>query len=276
MILPCPVCREERHAPATDWLAHGAYHRCSICGVEFVEPKPPAEVYPDFSDYGETLLSRATEPYFMSDREQPSEIHARRWARRHISAGAPILELFAECGRFSWLIRSDGFAVRTADPLPAHVALLRRHGFESVVGQLDAVPDDWPAPAAVFILESIVRVQDPRRLIEGIRVRWPTAMLYVTAPSTRRSIKLPGSTSRGYLPPDFITRWDAPALIGLLRTAGYSAEGGVISPMAVRRLPATRWKRRLFNLGWTLPLRLNGEYCFSEWAASLPSSRTTP
>lgn len=272
MILSCPVCRRERHAPATDWISGSAYHCCSTCGVEFAEPVPPAEVFPDFSAYGDHLLARAHEPYVIDDHEQPSEFHARRWAHTRLPQGSHVLEFFAECGRFAWIMRREGYVVRTVDPLEAHTSVLRKHGFESVTGQLDAVPVDWPAPAAIFILESIVRVRAPRALIEGIRTRWPGALLYLTAPSLRRSLKLPTVTGRGYLPPDFITRWEPSSLRHLLEQSGYCASSGTISPMLVRRIPPTRWKRRLFNLALTFPLRLNGEYAFSEWAAGAPSS----
>jgi hypothetical protein len=182
------------------------------------------------------------------------------------------LELFAECGRFACILRQDGYGVHTVDPLESHTRVLRKHGFESVTGQLAAVPAAWPAPFAVFILESIVRIHEPRALIEGIRARWPRALLYLTAPSLRRSLKLPHVIGRGYLPPDFATRWDATSLRHLLVCSGFAAVSGTITPMAVGRLPATRWKRRLFNLVSTLPLRLNGEYAFSEWAAGVPRS----
>jgi hypothetical protein len=240
--------------------------------VEFVEPVPEKEVFPDFSVYGDGLLSRAHEPFVMSDHEQPSEIHARHWARTHLPAGASVVELFAESGRFAWLLRQDGYAVRTVDPLESHAKVLRKHGFECVTGQFAAVPAEWTAPAAAFILESIVRVRDPRTLVESIRVRWPHTQLYVTAPSLKRSLKLPGVTGRGYLPPDFVSRWDASSLRRLLEVSGYAADGGTMTPMTVRRLPPTRWKRRLLNLALTLPLRLNGEYTFSEWAAGVPRS----
>lgn len=272
MILPCPICRQERHAPVTEWLRGSAYHRCASCGVEFIEPRPgTAPVFPDYSAHAARVLEQANDRWTMLNAEQPSEYYARQWARTHLPAGAVTLELYAETGRLAWWLRRAGFQVQAADPVATHAAVLRDYGFTVAQGQLDDIPVEWPAPAAIFVLESIVRVLDPRGLIEGVRDRWPTAAVFITAPSALRSLKLPGSESRGYLPPDFVTRWDSNALQRLLATCGYRAHARPITPGLVSRLPLSRPKRRLINLARAMLLRANGEYVFSECAWGLPA-----
>ncbi len=261
MILQSPITLREVDARPTEWLPGCAYFECPESGVQFVNPVPAVSpVFPDFAAYGDELLTQLrTDRTPLAADTPPVERHALAWARRHLPPGAPVIELFSECGRFAWQLRDAGFEVRTADPLASHVAVLRRHGFPS---EHSLCPDgtDGPPPAAIFILESIVRLPQPRRFVEDLRRRFANAHLYVSAPSQRRSLKLPGVRQRAGYPPDFVTRWTAAALRSLLVHSGYEAEGATVTPMLTRLTPRGRFKRRLFVLAWTTLLRLGGEY----------------
>jgi hypothetical protein len=241
-----------------------------VSGVEFLDPQPAnVPVFPDFSAYGDELFAKSRSAVL--ETIQPNERFALAWAKRHLSAGAPVVELFAESGRFAWLLRDAGFRVHVADPLASHAAMLGRHGLPSVQALCPDSTTAWPEPAAVFVLESIVRLPRPRAFVEQVRTRFPGAKIFLTAPSPHRPLKLPLINNRGGYPPDFMTRWSAPALGALLKHAGYeTVVEAAITPMLTRLTSRTRPKRLLFNFGWSTLLRLAGEYEFSVSAWSAP------
>jgi hypothetical protein len=182
-----------------------------------------------------------------------------------------VVELFAESGRFAWRVREAGFAVCLADPLAAQVTVLRRHGFAAVCAtQPTELPADWADAEAVVVLESIVRVPRPGAFLAGVRMRFPHAQVFLTAPSLRRSLKLP-EVDRGVgYPPDFLTRWTVPALRELLTASGYAAQGRSITPGVLARSRGWRWRRRFFWAFQVCLMRAAGEYEYSVCAWGRP------
>lgn len=269
MITRHPLTREEITAVATDWFPGCVYFRCPRTGLEWLDPAPPS-VFPDFSVYADRL-QREGNPVVFRDHSPPFERAAHAWVRAHIPAGATVVELFAETGRFAWHIRRDGYRVQLADPVANHITTLQRHGFVAVqAAEVGSLPVSWGEPTAVIVLESLIRVSAPRDFLASIQKRWPRARLYLTVPSPRRPLKLDDVNHRGGFPPDFLTRWTRPALHEALTLAGYQADTALVTPASHRYVEPGRWKRRLFNLAFDLMLRANREFEFSYAAWGVP------
>lgn len=269
MITRHPITREETAVTATDWFSGCSYLRCPRTGFEWLDPAPPS-VFPDFSVYADRLL-REDNPVALRDHSPPFERAADAWVRTHVPTGATVVELFAETGRFAWHLRRNGYRVQLADPVTNHVATLQRHGFCAVqFADVGSIPGSWSDPAAVVVLESLIRLPDPRGFLESIRSRWPRALIYVTVPSPRRPLKLADVDHRGGFPPDFLTRWTRPALHEALTLAGYDVNSATLTPASHRFVEPGRWKRRLFNVAFDLMLRANREFEFSYAAWGVP------
>mgnify|MGYP001611834126 CR=1 FL=1 len=277
MILKHPITGRETHAEAVEWLPGCAYFRCGRTGLQWLEPQPiSGPVYPDFSEDADDLLGRAT-PELIKTWLTPNEQAALEWVRGNLSPGAEIVELFAETGRFAWQLRSFGYEVRLADPLAAHVSVLRKHGFTSMQTANPAeLPPDWSEADAVIILESLVRVAQPAVFMAALRARLPRAQVFITAPSLRRPLKLPGVDRRTGYPPDFLTRWTVEALRELLATSGYVAHGRSITPGMLRSLrKRRRWRGRVFVVFQVLLMIASGEYEFSVSGWGRPRNAST-
>jgi hypothetical protein len=264
MILKHPITGREIRVEVAEWLPGCAYFRCERTGLQWLDPQPACgPVYPDFSAYADELLGAAT-PEQIKALLAPSEQAALDWVRGNLGPGAKIVELFAEVGRFAWQLRSDGYQVRLADPLASHVSVLCRHDFTAVQTANPAeLPANWSDADAVVILESIIRVARPAVFMAAVRARFPQACVFVTAPSLRRPLKLPGVDRRAGYPPDFLTRWTVPALRELLATSGYSAHGRGITPRTLATLRGRRWRGQIFVMFQILLMRASGEYEFS-------------
>lgn len=273
MILTHPISGRETHAEAAEWLPGCAYFRCPKTGLEWLDPVPEnAPVFPDFSVYADGLLAGAA-PGIIGALLEPNERAALAWTHANVARGARIVELFAETGRFAWQLRSEGYDVRLADPLASHVAVLRKHGFTA---QQSASPEDLPASwadaDAVIILESIVRSPRPAALMAALRARFPRAQVFLTAPSMRRPLKLPGVDRRTGYPPDFLTRWTVAALRELLAAHGYAARGRAVTPRLLASAGRRGWRGKIYLALMVLLMRMSREYEFSVSAWGRPRS----
>jgi hypothetical protein len=269
MILRHPLTRHEIAVEASDWFAGCAYFRCPRTGFEWLHPAP-ASVFPDFSHYADRL-HRENHPVSFRDHTPPFERAALAWVKKELRPGATIAEFFAETGRVAWHLQRDGYKIQLADPVANHVMMLRRHGFDAVQSaDANSLPASWGEPDAVLILESLIRLSDPRGFLESLRRRWPRARLFVTVPSPRRPLKLEGVNHRGGFPPDFLTRWTLPALHEALTLSGCQTRSWIVTPASHRLVEPGRWKRRVFNAAFDLMLRANGEFEFSFAAAATP------
>jgi hypothetical protein len=225
--------------------------------------------YPDFSSDADKLLASAT-PESMWLASPPNEHIAIEWLSSHLQPGAKIVELFAEVGRFAWQARAAGYQVRLADPLVSHVSVLRNHGFTALqAAHPTDLPADWGDSDAVVILESIVRLPDPGAFVAGLREKFPRALLFLTAPSLRRPLKIEGVDRRGGYP-DFLTRWTLPALRELLVVNGYATNGFAITPQLLSGIGRHGWRGRLWLIFLTLLLVASREYEFSVAAWGTP------
>lgn len=272
MLTRHPLTRAEVAAPVSEWLPGCVFLRCPKTGLEWLHPAGE-EVFPDFAGWAEEM-HRAGEAGTFASMTPPFERAALAWTRQYVPPGAEIVELFAETGRFAWQLRRGGYRPLLADPLGSHVSMLNRHGFEARQARTpEELPAGWINPAAVFILESLVRLQDPLRLLDAVRNRFPNALLYVTVPSPRRPLKLPDNHFRSGYPPDFKTRWTLPALRLAVAQAGYDVRARTITPGLITAVPPARWKRRLFNVAVNALLWVNRELEFSYAAWGRPRSR---
>lgn len=271
MILHHPITGRETHAEVAEWLPDCAYFRCPRTGLEYLDPLPDCgPVFPDFSAYADELLAAAT-PDIMKLDSPPNEQAALQWVQTHLRPGTKIVELFAEVGRFAWRLRSIGYEVHLADPLGSHVTVLRKHGFAALqTANPGELPTDWSDAEAVIILESIVRVPQPGMFMAAVRARFPRADVYLTAPSLRRPLKLPGVDRRAGYPPDFLTRWTVPALRELLITNGYVVRGRNVTPRLLESLNHRRWRGRIDSVLIILLMLASGEYEFSVSAWGRP------
>lgn len=220
----CPACGHPGPMRTGELLDEGAFRQCPGCGLEFVRPLPRGvPTFPDFSAYGRDLLDRISTSGGAEEALLATERIVLGALRGSLGAGARVLELCAESGRFLAAARAAGFEVSAADPLPSHCAVLRDHGIPAATGMLEAVPAEWRAPDAVVLLESLVRFPEPGVLLEGIRRRFPNARVHVVVPSPRQSLKLPEFAQRLAYPPDHLTRWSRSSLQAVLHRAGYRA-----------------------------------------------------
>lgn len=271
VILKHPITGREIHARAVEWLLGAAYFHSARSGVQWLDPLPSGgPVFPDFSAYADELLGSAT-PGQIAALLPPNECAALEWVRESLSANAKIVELFAETGRFARQLQSSGYTIYLADPLAAHVAVLRKHAFTAVCATNPAeLPADWSDAEAVIILESIVRVPRPGEFMAAVRAHFPRAKIYLTAPSLRRPLKMPGVDHRTGYPPDFLTRWTAPALRELLDASGYESRARRITPRMLRSAANRGWRGRMFVVAMILLMAVSGEYEFSVSAWGRP------
>jgi hypothetical protein len=266
---PCPACRSTANKPVAEQLESGAFNLCTECGLQYVDPQvADRPVFRDFAEAGQALFSRLQGEGAVAKVLTPNERAALGWAGHTLAPGAPVLELCCESGRFLLGLKSMGLEPIGMDPLAGHVEMLRRWGFTVKQGWVESYPGDWPSPAAVVLLESLVRFPEPIRLLEGIRRRFPRVPIYVSVPSPRRSLKVPEFDRRLDYPPDHLTRWTPRALLGALKHAGYS---GHCRTCHVR----IRWregslKKRLLKIAFAATLRLTGESEYSICAAGWP------
>jgi hypothetical protein len=275
MILKHPISGKETHAEAVEWLPGCAYFRCARTGLQWLDPQPAGGAgFPDFSAYADELLRTAT-PEAIKYLLPPPEQAALEWVHRQLPPGAKIVELFAEAGRFAWQLRSEGYDVRLADPLASHVAVLGKHGFTAFQAASPVeLPADWSDADAVIILESLIRIAQPGAFMKVLRARFPRAQVFITAPSMRRPLKMPGVGRRAGYPPDFLTRWTVPALRELLTVTGYAAHGRQITPRLLTSIGKRSLRGKLFIACMVLLMIASREYEFSAsaWGRPLNSS----
>lgn len=264
MILKHPISGHETAAEAVEWLPGCAYFQCPKTKLQWLDPQPEhGPGFPDFSDYSKVLLKNASEEDLLRTLP-PNENAALEWITKQIRPRAKIVELFAEAGRFAWLLRAKGFEVCVSDPLANHVSVLRSHNFDAEkANSPDDLPDTWSDADAVIILESIVRVAQPGAFMHTLRRRFPKAKVFITAPSLRRPLKLHGVDRRVGYPPDFLTRWTKPALLELFHYAGYEASSRVITPLLMSTVHKARWRGKVYVSVLSLMMKISREYEFS-------------
>jgi hypothetical protein len=275
MILLHPITRREIHAEACEWVSGGAYFRCPSTGFEWFYPQPSnVPVFPDFSEVAEAILQNPDAETILNAMPV-NEIAALAWVEKNVRRGARIVELFAETGRFAWLLKDRGFEVYLADPLASHVSALSKKGFRAVQALSPSeLPGDYVEPEAVIILESLVRLPDPLRYVESVRRRFPKASIYLTVPTMRRPLMILRSSSGVGYPPDFLTRWTKAALHLLLEEAGYKAHSKIIRPRFASEFSYKSWKNFLFWKLSSLFMWANGELEFSLAAWGSPRQDT--
>ena len=258
----CPLCPSSAGPALAEELDEGAFYRCPSCRLEYVDPVPSgAPLFQDFSASGESLLQSVDEGMPLAPALTPNERAVLRRLERDLPAQSAVLELCCESGRFLAMLRHRRFRALGMDPLPGPVRMLRRRGFDVEAGLVEEVPAAWPTPAAVVLLESLVRFPKPLELLQAVRRRFPNAVLYLTAPSPRRSLKLPQFDRRLDYPPDHLTRWSPLALRRLLEQAGYRAK--VTRIFVTLHVWRGRFRNRVLKMiFWTL-LRLWGELDYS-------------
>ena len=258
----CPACLAENAATVAEALASGSFYRCGRCGLQYVEPVPTGvPVFLDFTDAGRIILSQIERGEPIGELLTPNERAMLRWLQRHLPEGAPVLELCCESGRFLAALRRAGFSPLGMDPLPRPIEMLKEQGFSVHTGSVEDYPKDWPEPAAVVLLESLVRFPFPVTVLRSIRERFPRARLCLSVPSPRRSLKVPDFDRRVDYPPHHLTRWTPRSMVTALRNAGY--RGGC--RVAHIRLHWMRgaWTLRILKVLFAIYLRLTREADYS-------------
>ena len=271
----CLACGRRDGALVVERLIECSVMRCASCGLQYAAPVPAASpLFVDFSESGAALISRLSEGERVGPLLTPNERMALRWLRRRLPGGAQVLELCCESGRFLAALREGGLRPFGMDPLESHVAVLKRGGFAVAQGDERDCPEDWPSPAAVVLLESLVRLPDPVGVLKGIRERFPQAPLLVSVPSPRRSLKVPEFDRRLDYPPHHLTRWTPRALTAAMAAAGYRC-----SPR-MTHVDLKCWKgparRRVVRLLLAVFLRLVGESEYSIVALGRPDEGACP
>jgi hypothetical protein len=168
-------------------------------------------------------------------------------------------------------LEASGFRPFGMDPLPAHADSLKELGFEVARGSVESYPENWPEPRAVIMLESLVRFPAPKDLLTDIKRRFPAALLCLSVPSPRRSLKVPEFDRRLDYPPDHLTRWTRPALEHLLERAGY--EGDTWICHVNMNWGQGSMKKRLLRFSCAAVLRVLGEFDYSICATGLPKPK---
>lgn len=251
----CPACSASKLSVAEP-LRGSDFLRCASCGLQFVDPVPTGTpVFQDFTDAGQAFFESLEKGGSISESLTRAERLAHAWLQKK-HAGARVLELCCESGRFLAALRSDGFQVFGTDPLERPIEMLLQRGFTVRSGLVEAVPAEWGVPSAIIVLESLVRFPEPVAFLTSIRQRFPSAALFLTVPG-RRSVLVPTFDRRYDYPPHHLTRWTAKALEEALARSGYRA--------AARRVHVDLhvWRgsivNRLLKAGFYSFLRLTGE-----------------
>ena len=266
----CLICPEETDAAVVETLENSSIHQCTACGLQYVTPVPDnVPVFADFTEDGLALLSSLGKGDSIDAALTPNERAVLRWLQRHIPPNAPILELCCESGRFLAALQRHGFKPLGMDPLPSHVAMLQTQGFSVRAGYVEDYPTGWPEPAAVILLESLVRFPEPVSLLRGVRKRFPQALLCVSVPSPRRSLKVPEFDRRADYPPHHLTRWTPKALTTALQSAEY--RGGCRLVHVDLKWRTEPWERKILKILFGVFLRLAGESEYSIVAIGRPT-----
>ncbi|MFH1221342.1 MAG: methyltransferase domain-containing protein [Candidatus Eisenbacteria bacterium] len=255
--------------PVAEELESGAFILCTECGLQYVGPTVADQpVFQDFTEAGQALFSSLETEGAVAKVLTPNERAALEWIGHALAPGASVLELCCESGRFLLGLKSRGLEPIGMDPLAGHVEMLRRRGFAVKQGWVESYPGDWPRPAAVVLLESLVRFPEPIGLLEGIRRRFPRAPIYLSVPSPRRSLKVPEFDRRLDYPPNHLTRWTPRALLGALEHAGYRGKCRTCHIRIKWREGSLR--KRLLKAAFAASLRLAGESEYSICATGWP------
>lgn len=266
----CPVCFKETATTLVESLENCSIHQCTICGLQYVESLPAnIPVFDDFTDSAEAffLSLEAGNRIYVS--LTPNERSVLQWLQGHIPANASILELCCESGRFLAALQKYGFKPIGMDPLPRPIAMLGEKGFTVQVGFVEDYPQHWPEPAAVILLESLVRFPAPVEFLRTIYQRFPQAPLCLSVPSPRRSLKVPEFDRRVDYPPHHLTRWTPKAILTALENAGYRGKCEVVHVDIHWRRGS--WRLRILKFLFALSLRLIGESEYSIVGIGLPT-----
>jgi hypothetical protein len=257
----CPACGDPSEKVVAERLdEESAYLECEACGLQFLRPTPAGTpVFQDFAGYARALQAEVAAGSPVEETLTPGEKVMLSWLERDVPQGKAVLEVCCESGRFLLALRERAYRPYGTDPLESHVEAVRDGGLPAWLGVVEDVPEDWPQPAAVVLLESLVRFPDPAQVVGRIRERFPEAALYLSAPSARRSLKLPEFDRRLAYPPHHLTRWSKRSLERLLEGAGYRARCTTLKV-------SLNWPTRRGMFGNTLALVLRltgeGEYAF--------------
>jgi len=270
----CLACLRPTCTAVAETLEDSSIRQCAVCGLQYVAPVPAdVPVFADFAEDGLALLSNlangAANGASIDFAITPNERAVLRWLQRHVPRSAPVLELCCESGRFLAALRSRGFSPFGMDPLPSHAAMLRTMGFSVRLGHVEDCPAEWPEPAAVIILESLVRFPDPVSLLQAVHKRFPRALLCLSVPSPRRSLKVPEFDRRLDYPPHHLTRWTPKALTTAMKNAGYRGACRLAHvDLKWRREP---WERKILKILFGAFLRIAGESEYSIVAIGRPT-----
>lgn len=269
----CPACLEETNTTLVETLEDCSFYQCAVCGLQYADPIPDnVPVFQDFTDCGLSLLSGLQQGRSVACALAPNERLVLHWLRRNIRRNAAILELCCESGRFLAALDACGFEPLGMDPLSRPIAMLRERGFTVEVGFAEDYPRDWPEPAAVVLLESLVRFPAPTELLGSIRERFSQAAVCCSVPSPRRSLKVPEFDKRVDYPPHRLTRWTPRALQRAMEHAGYRGKCRVAHVDLHWRRGS--WRARALKILFALSLRLIGESEYSIIGIGFPSRKS--
>jgi hypothetical protein len=263
---PCPACAHAAEFPEVEKTDSGVIQECTRCGLQFAHPVPPeCPIFVDFAGAAAEQFAALARGADLDTILTPTERQAVKWIRRNVPAGGAVLEACFEAGRLLEACRREGFKAYGFDPVEGHVAHLRAHDFEVRQGLFGAVDQAWPDPAAVVMLESLVRFPAPVAVLTDVKRRFPRAKLFISVPSPHRSLKAPGFDRRSDYPPHHLHRWSPISLRAALQAAGYEATvGRTYIDANSLEVP------HVVRLGVRLAYRVIGEADYSYYAIGTP------
>jgi SAM-dependent methyltransferase len=219
-----PEMQQGLTAAATETASSYQMLKCLHCGLEFCDPL----VAPSAAWY--QLTYRALDLY-SSDRWEFHEV------LRHVPKGSDVFEFGCGSGSFLMHCRNHGVSASGMDFSEDGVNSCRAKGLAA--RQLDlnedahvSDKDRFPQMAAFHFLEHLDR---PATLFKQAASRaLPSAHLWVSVPSDRRSTRRFGVTDFLDQPPHHVTRWTPEAFREIGKQQGWRLVETIYEPMTIR------------------------------------------
>jgi SAM-dependent methyltransferase len=148
-----------------------------------------------------------------------SERLALRWLKAHVPPAAVVVECGCGTGRFLRALKRARLQGAGVELSAVTVGLLNRAGLIARQGAAPDFPWESPDPFALAFFEVLEHLAEPRPVIEGLKQRFPRAVIIGSVPCPKRWP--PGSGGAADSPPHHYLLWTPTALEKFFRSLGY-------------------------------------------------------
>jgi SAM-dependent methyltransferase len=157
---------------------------------------------------------------------------ALKWVEANLKKGATVVEVGCGVGSFMHALRRRGYNAVGVDVAPELVEMLKKEGFHTWCGTVDAIPEHWleREPAAVVCFFVIHHVIDPVSLLSELSRRWRVPLLMGCYRGTL------GAPSPAEYPPRTWGWWTSQSIEKAFKLGGYSKVNVTTQPKITARM----------------------------------------